>query len=277
MRADRDYRPREDETPDRTPYWIAGALAVAIIGLAWYLWSRPDVQPEVEISVATPPPAPAQTAPAEPEIRHPVPEPAAPEEPLPSLDESDAAFGEALAKPYGAEAVGQFLVPDGAIRRIVATVDNLPREKIANQIRATKPIAGNFTVTGKDQFSIGADNPARYAAFIKLVDTADPEQLAEIYFRFYPLFQEAYAELGFPDRHFNDRLVEVIDHLLETPDLQEPPKLVRPRVFYEFADPALEARSAGQKTLLRMGRENALVVKKKLYELRRAITSEDRM
>jgi hypothetical protein len=44
--------------------------------------------------------------------------------------------------------------------------------------------------------------------------------------------------------------------------------------MYEFADPALEARSAGQKTLIRMGSANALRVKAKLREFRRQIAGK---
>jgi hypothetical protein len=46
---------------------------------------------------------------------------------------------------------------------------------------------------------------------------------------------------------------------------------VQPKVFYEFADPKLEARSAGQKLLIRMGPQNAAALKKKLREIRSQI------
>jgi hypothetical protein len=43
-------------------------------------------------------------------------------------------------------------------------------------------------------------------------------------------------------------------------------------VRYEFADPALEARSAGQKMLLRMGPQQRQSLKAKLSEIRAQIT-----
>src|SRR6185369_8627545 len=73
--------------------------------------------------------------------------------------------------------------------------------------------------------------------------------------------------------YFNDRLVEVIDHLLQTPDVRGPIPLKQGKVFYEYADPALEARSAGQKLLLRMGPQNEAVIKGKLKELRVYVTT----
>ena len=91
---------------------------------------------------------------------------------------------------------------------------------------------------------------------------------------YYPLFQEAYANLGHPPEYFNDRLIEVIDHLLATPELQDPIALARPNVQFEYADPNLEARSAGQKALIRMGRENATVIKNKLRDVRAALIAQ---
>jgi hypothetical protein len=60
---------------------------------------------------------------------------------------------------------------------------------------------------------------------------------------------------------------------LATPQPAEPIALVRPNVMYIFADPALESRPAGQKLLIRMGPDNAAVIKTKLTELRAAITA----
>lgn len=65
-----------------------------------------------------------------------------------------------------------------------------------------------------------------------------------------------------------DRVVEVIDHLLATPEIEEPLRLIQPRVLYEFADPKLQKLSGGQKILLRMGPANLRKLKAKLREIR---------
>jgi len=44
-------------------------------------------------------------------------------------------------------------------------------------------------------------------------------------------------------------------------------------VFWEYADPELEARSAGQKLLLRIGSANATLVREKLRALRAQIAA----
>jgi hypothetical protein len=117
-------------------------------------------------------------------------------------------------------------------------------------------------------FVLGPDNYQRYDALVAMLSDADVDSVVAMYRRFYPLFQESYERLGYPDAYFNDRLIEVIDHLLATPERQGPVKLVRPHVLYRFADPGLEALSSGEKLLLRMGNEHALQVKQVLREFR---------
>ena len=68
--------------------------------------------------------------------------------------------------------------------------------------------------------------------------------------------------------------MEAIDKPLAEPDIKGPVKLVRPKVMYQFADPGLEARSAGQKILIRMGSENAGRLKVKLHEIRHELTGQ---
>jgi len=265
-----DRRPRADSGLRLGGLWLI--VVVIAVGFGAWFWSH---RKPAEAEPAPAAPAPAEVLPeAPPPIKFPVPAPvveAAPA-PLPDLAGSDAAISEALAELVGAEVLKAFLLPEEAIRRIVATVDNLPREKIATRIRPVPPIAGAFaTAGGEAELIINPSNSARYEPFARMVQAVDTAALVAVYFRFYPLFQQAYEELGFPGKYFNDRLVEVIDHLLAAPQPPEPIRLVRPAVYYQYADPELEALSAGQKTLIRVGRENALVLKQKLYEIRRAV------
>jgi hypothetical protein len=116
-------------------------------------------------------------------------------------------------------------------------------------------------------------NFKRYKNFVNLADYIDTRKLVVQYIRFYPLFQEAYEELGYPDRYFNDRFIQVIDHLLVAPEIKGPINLVRPKVFYQFSNTELESLSAGQKILVRIGVENAQRVNSKLRELRAILTT----
>ncbi|MCA8886134.1 MAG: DUF3014 domain-containing protein, partial [Hyphomonadaceae bacterium] len=71
-------------------------------------------------------------------------------------------------------------------------------------------------------YSWAVDNAARYGALVRWIESVDMERAVALYARLYPLFQQAYEELGYPGRYFNDRLVAVIDHLLQAPEPASP-------------------------------------------------------
>jgi len=259
----------------RPALWGAVLLALAVVAaLAYWFQQRASSPPPVAPPVAGTPSAP----PAEPPVRHPIedarPEAAAPVAAAPpSLDESDPAVADALAALVGRGPLEQFATLSGFVRNVVATIDNLPRNKAPRRVWPLVPTPGPLVTTGgKDATYLGAENYRRYEPALRLMESVDTGQLVALYVRLYPLFQQAYRDLGYPDRYFNDRLIEVIDHLLATPDVPGPIALAQPHVLYVFADPALEARSAGQKILLRIGPANAARVKAKLRDIRRQVT-----
>jgi hypothetical protein len=238
------------------------ALLAGSAALALFLWERSH-------RGALPPPPVAQ-APAPPPAavgpRNPL-EPVPPEKPLPPLRSSDPDVREALANALPPSALERLVLED-FIRRVVATVDNLPREQYAARLNPVAPAGGLPKTTGQGEMLAWGDNAARYAPFMAALDATDTDRVLGFYRRYYPLFQEAYVELGYPQGYFNDRVVEVIDHLLEAPDPGAAPRLAQPKVLYQFADPQLEERSAGQKALMRLGSANAAKVKARLRELR---------
>lgn len=255
---------------------IAIVLIVVAAGVgAFFLFRKPPAPPPPPAPVAappapTPPPPPPDAAPA---IRNPV-EPAGGSR-VPSLAESDAFIKNALSDLLGKKALAFFNI-DGFVHRFVVTVDNLGSEHASSQQWPVVPTGGTFETSGD---TIAPGNAARYAAFVRLAELADTHRVAALYKRLYPLFQQAYEELGYPGKYFNDRVVEVIDELLATPDITGPIKvravenkgLPGRASLYQFEDPSLESRAAGQKILLRMGHENAARLKAKLTELRREI------
>ncbi len=254
---------------------IWGAAAAVVAGaIALYLFAHrqkppslpPASTPEVQ---ATAPLAPPLAASA-PLIEHPVPAASAPgAQPAPSLNQSDQPFHEALAALPGAPGLEKLLVPDNIIRHLVVTVDNLSRKKVAVDQRPIKPTAGQFmTLANGDQLIIDPENFKRYQPFIEVVKATDPQRAVQLYYRFYPLFQAAFDDLGYQNAYFNDHLIALIDHLLATPDVSGPVALVQPNVMYRYADPALEALSPGQKTLIRMGPANEALLKARLRELK---------
>ncbi len=193
--------------------------------------------------------------------------------PLPALDDSDGYFLLALADIFGAD-VARLFVSEALIDKFVATVDNLTRSHVSEKMRPVGRLPDAFVVDtsgGIGQLYLSPENYARYDLLVNLIASSDVEIIADMYRRFYPLFQQSYERLGYPNAYFNDRVVEVIDHLLLTPEPDEPVGLARPHVLYEFADADLEALSSGQKLLLRMGAEHTVTVKRVLRELRALI------
>jgi hypothetical protein len=267
---------------------VAGAVA-ALAGGTWLFSHRVPAPP-----VALPPAAArAPVLPlATPEpVAEPAPRPAVPIQypigaprggtTLPPLAASDDFAKSALTRLLGRKSVRALLGLDGFVRNFVATVDNLAARRAPTLAWPVKTTPGRFvTEAGKPGTVIGGENADRYAPFVQLARSVDSKRAVALYVRLYPLFQQAWQELGPSGTYFNDRVVAVIDDLLATPDVPWPIRVRRAEVqggardggLYVFNDPALEARSAGQKILLRMGKANADVLKAKLVEVRARIT-----
>ena len=256
----------------RKVIWLAGIVAALVLaGGGWYWYSSrgPGAAPAAAAPTANTPPAST-----EPQISHPIAaegDAAA----LPALNDSDQVAHDSFAGVIGHDPVEQFLVPQNIVRHIVVTVDNLPRKKLAVDLRPVKPTAGQTaTATQGDILTLSPENFERYAPLMRVLEKTDVKALAVVYQRLYPLFQQAYEDLGYPGKYFNDRMVEVIDHLLQTPEVTTPIKLTQPKVFYEYADADLESRSAGQKLLIRMGPANERLIKAKLRDFRAEIVKK---
>jgi hypothetical protein len=254
--------------------WLIGAfVAAAVAAGGWYWYSGRER--------TAPPPPPVHTAAPQPEantappISHPIAGEGGGPVALPALNDSDPVVRDSLVGVFGRAPVEQFLVPQNIVRHIVVTVDNLPRHKVAVELRPVKPTAGQTVTSSQGEVTtLSEANFERYAPLMRVVQGSDVKTLAVVYERLYPLFQQAYEDLGYPGKYFNDRLVEVIDQLLQTPEVPAPIQLVQPKVFWEYADARLENRPAGQKLLIRMGPQNARIIKAKLREFRAEIANK---
>jgi hypothetical protein len=225
-----------------------GAILLLGSAAAWYWWPRLAPTP------APPPPVTAgpvlETAPA---IANPMPAADANTASLPALAASDKPFAKELTGIPGAASVASYLRHENLIRHIVATVDNLPRHKLAVDLLPLHRTAGAFTASGtEDRATLDTRSTLRYAPLVAILGRLDMHAVNGLYQNYYPLFQRAYQDLGYPQGYFNDRLVAVIDNLLATPKLTGPVALVRPKVFWEYADPDLEARCAWAPTMPRL-------------------------
>jgi len=256
--------------------WIlpAGFVVIVVAAGVWYAVTHRAPPPVATAAPSLPPPA---AAPAEAPILHPVPEESSSAKnhaPLPSLGDSDAPLLAALGEAAGDSTVKTYLIPENVVRRLVVTIDGLARPKLALQKLPVQSTPGEFQAQGDELHgTIDTRNYDRYRPMVAVIQGLDMQKVADVYVHFYPLFQDAYQNLGYPNAYFNDRLVAVIDVLLATPQLSTPVELTRPRVMYEFADPTLEALPSGQKLLIRMGPDNAAAIKARLKELRAILTA----
>ena len=242
--------------------------------------------PSLEAARApTPPPAPEPVAtgpqyPLPEPAAAPAPKPVAQAEPAPAIPPSqdvavsDADVRASAAQVFGTSPVESFLVPERVVQNFVATVDSLDRDPIPLRFRVIGNVPEVPVVDKKgDQLLLNSDNDERYRMLADALRATDARQIAGLYQRYYPLVQRAYREMGYPNAHFNDRLVQIIDHLLAAPQVEHPIPLVRGKVLYHFADPKLEELSSGQKIMVRIGPANATIAKQRLRELRQIITA----
>src|ERR1700679_2320119 len=175
-------------------------FVMAAVGL-YYLRTRNAPLPAT--------PVPASTAPAasEPAIAHPLPGAAgagSSSGPLPGLANNDSPLRDALAQLAGGDAVKAYVVPEDVIRRMVVTIDNMPRQKIAVDKRPITAIGGAFAADGDElHATLNQKKFERNKPLVAVISKLDMQQLGAVYIRFYPLFQQAYQNLGYPTGYFN--------------------------------------------------------------------------
>lgn len=265
---------------EHSPLLRMALLAVVIVGAgsgAWYVLQKPA--PKAPTAAVVPPPAeaPATVAPTGP--RYPVeairPPPAASGDPLPTLFDSDAYVREALIALFAHPQLAQWLAPEFLIQRFVAFIDALPNRKVSTHLWPAKPASGRLFVQQDGALRvIGPANDARYDAHVATFTRVDTDAAVALYLRLYPLLQQAYRDLGYPDRHFNDRVVAVLDHLLAAPEPAAPVAVVPDdKGNWIYVDADLENASAGQKFLMRLGAKHETAVKAKLREVRMALAA----
>ncbi len=259
-------------------YAIPVVIVLVLGSLAggFYYWRTQQRVAVAPAPVASSPPAVVPVTPPKPQIHYPVPKPVVPmAKPLPPLAKSDAAMKNVLTGFFGPGSVEELFVPRDIVHRFVVLVDSLPHRKLSMRFRLFKSVAGRFLASGsEDSPVLDPDNYQRYTPYVLMAQAVSSKTLVATYIRFYPLLQQEYKSMGYPHGYFNDRVVAAIDNMLATPNVTGPIKLIRPNVLYQFADPKLEALSAGQKVLLRMGPENAARIKAKLEAIRGDLTGQ---
>ena len=174
--------------------------------------------------------------------------------------------------------MGEWLVAEFVIPKLVATIDNVPNRKMMRNVYAARPLSGTPGVAEADgRLWLDEAGYARYDTAVALLERVDLRQAVGVYVRFHPLFQQAYRDIAPPGTTFNDRLVAVIDHLLAAPEVEGPVEVHRASDGsgrLRFADPRREGASVGHKAMWRIGPDHAARVKARLRELRAILAGQ---
>ncbi len=247
--------PREPRTGRALWPYLLAALVVVVGLIAYLLLSRRE-----------PPPPPPPPPPPAAEEAAPVPPPAPVE--LPPLAASDDWLRRVVAGLSSHPDLARWLVTDDLVRRFTAAVDNVARGESPRPHLGFLAPSGEFAVVERGgSLYVAPRSYARYSRVAEVISSIDAAGAAQLYRNVRPLLQEGYADLGYPDRQFDETLGRAVRHLLATPLPEQAPRLEPGVESFGFSDPRLEGLSAAQKHLLRMGPDNAAIVLAKLREI----------
>ncbi|MDP7593906.1 MAG: DUF3014 domain-containing protein [Litorilituus sp.] len=277
-------------------------LAIVGIGLAWqFTGSKEEIIAETEQSVVSAPVVKpveeiviAEVEP-EPIIEEPLVEietieAEIIENPLPALDESDDWLKIKLPELTWRKELLKLVIDEDMIRRFVVFTDNfaqgtisyehspfvLPKAKFSantEQVGFQEETIANSKVKQK-VWQWNESSTRRFSLYVDLLRSMDSDSLVQWYFEVKPLIDEAYSELGYADEDFTITLQDAITRVLDMELPKSSMALIRPSVMYHFADDELEALPDTNKLLLRLGKDNLLVMKSVLLELHEKLAQQ---
>jgi len=279
-------------TSSSTPWGLIVAIIAVIFGGAlWVLLSQEEPEPvivqEPEV-VLTPEPIEEPIIEPEPELIEPevlvADEPIEEviEEPkplLPTLDESDAWLIEKLPTITWRKELLKLVIDDDMIRRFVVFTDNFAQGILAYEhsplIKPTSSFsAREINQDGEVVIKWDETSSRRFSLYVDLLRSLDSDTLVSWYYELKPLIDESYRELGYPDEDFTDILQDAITKVLDMEIPKERLELTRPSVMYQFKDQDIESFDDADKLMLRLGKENLLVIKSVLLEINEKIARE---
>ena len=234
----------------------------------------PSNLPEIQLQPAPAPPIAASEPVVEAlpvEVVAPAPvleEPDSPVVQLPSLNDSDSFVFEGLRAFSNGVAVIRLLASDQLVRKFVVLVENISRGEYPQSGLPYRGIEQEMPVQNIDEnlFVMDASAHGRFDQIVDIFVALDTDQALTLYRSLSPLFQQAYAEIGFRNVNFDDTLRSAVNIILRTPYIEGPYQLVKPSVMYVYADASIENLQNVQKQLIRIGPENTEKVKVKLRD-----------
>jgi len=187
---------------------------------------------------------------------------------LPTLTDSDSFVFETLQTLQNGMALVNALAEDQIVRKFVVFVENISRGEFPQTGLPYKGLGQEMPVSEIDDNLFVMDQVA-HSRFDQVVSTfveTDTDSAVIIYQMLSPLFQQAYAEIGFRNVSFDETLRAAINNVLRTTNMEGPYQLVKPSVMYLYADSSVENLAEVHKQLLRIGPDNTSALKAKLRE-----------
>ncbi|MCW8108930.1 DUF3014 domain-containing protein [Alteromonas ponticola] len=263
------------------PHVVIIAIIIVVI-LAILLW--PSSEPEEDVVEE---PVVTEQEPLdveEPEVFEPTPEPEPVEidpnaevEPMPEtpevepepMDTTDDGIRASLKSISEEAKADELLVKDGLLQRFVVSVTNLANDEVTPNhqlFKAPEQEFRTYNQAGKEW--IDAASYKRYTPYVNMLESFENEALIDLYDQYKDDVQAKYAEIGNPDKPFNEVIIDAIDQLLNTPEVPVPVEVYSDSVAYKYADERLEELNDAQKQLLRTGPDNMRRIKAKLREIK---------
>ncbi len=264
---------------------IAALGIIAAIIVAAGLLYRLQGTDEVDLEAIAPTPEVIELVIEEPQVPEAeIPTPAVVEAPssaqqptpepikLPDLDDSDGFVRERMQQVSEDAHFARWLTADDLLRRSASYLDGLSRGVVLSKIFPLSAPQDKFT-THKDGQTIwlNAGNYERYDDTIDALMSLDTVAAAKMFHLARPLLEASFSEMGYNPRQMEGIILQAIDRVLATPIIVEPIELIHESVFYEFADPELEALLPVQKQVLRTGPENTQKLQQQALALKTAL------
>ena len=267
---------------------LLGAVAIAaIIGIA--LFTGGDRQPPpAQETVAEPavvaapaapvpaemPPAPDIPARVEPAVDQ-SPPAESPAAPVVTLEASDEELRARLSAASSSSLLSGALQKDDLVQRSAGAIDGLSQGLIPHKALPIAPPEGKFSTVAADGLTYtDPGSYARYDSYARAIAALDVDLMVSTFHRYRPLMEQAYASLGYPAQDMDNALIRSLDYILATPELTAPAALQRKEAVYQYVDPQLEQLTPIQKQVLRMGPDNAAVIKQQAAVLRARLLEE---
>jgi len=196
------------------------------------------------------------------------------ETPLPQLDMSDAWLQTKLPELTWRTELLKLVIDEDMIRRFVVFTDNFAQGELSYEHTPFVLPKNKFSVD-ENNVSIerkqnvwqwNPDSSKRFNLYIDLLRSIDSSSLVDWYFEVKPLVDQAYNELGYED-DFTLTLQDAITRVLDMELPKSSMALIRPSVMYKYQDKELEELADSEKLLLRLGKENLLIIKSILLEI----------